>query len=705
LAENEFRDDQLAENEFRDDQLAENELRDDQLDDQQLRADRLAQHVSISETHLPNDTRSYIPFTPPGEHRLWYRCGCNRRNAEGHMEQCQYAKRGDRHFRALRQHKLHDCVFGPVSGPLDRMVGLMENAAPTEMWDEIIHFAVGSNMSIEAAASPSFRSVIHTAFQAGFQRALGNAKADLEAEFKAFCPRKKATALRKCFIHAADADRIKLEQPLVENKFAAMTMDAGQIGSTKLFVTNLVASHLRCCFTSGISDIDAPQNHESLCDFLASELAKLANEKGIHVSVVICDGATYQTKALNWEDPESLQGTHQEDPLLSRVLFVPCLCHRLNNAYRRLVHDSELFGSFISDLRRLAMFCRKPKWRRQIGGNCPEFIETRWLYDHRILQFLLSREHEINALHKEGREVTALFHDFMRLLARWYDLVTVLEGSACRLAAAYMLISNATLQLAIIGSEYEDHDVSATYSQAVRLINQYTIDSASDILQLAYVLTPAGHHVAYKQLHTLLGQEIPDCPSFELEMVDFACQLADHDIKEVDTFDEEEGDDPPELSRDDVGETGSEIFFEDVSESFRMEVPAADFPSHYLPHRARAGLARIIRQFGLGGDEKTGLERAFHQFLTSPDSRVGVRVGFDPTRYLWLSAQTECPEYSVLAEIALRLEPAICSEAPSERAIGQQRRYLTPHRTRTKTDLLLARTEMEDYQEYSKLPQ
>jgi hypothetical protein len=310
LSGNEFRDDQLAGNEFRDDQLAENELRDDQVDDRQLKADRLAEPVSVSETDLPNDTRPYIQYTPPGEHRPWYRCGCTRRNAQGQKEQCQCARRGDRHIQALRQHKLHNCVFGPVSGPLDRLVGSLENAVPTEIWDEIIHFAVGSNMSIEVAASRSFRSVIHTAFQGGFQRALGNAKADLEAEFKAFCPRKKTTALRKCFIHAADGDRIKLEQPLVENKFAAMTMDAGQIGSTKLFVTNLVAYHLRCCFTSGISDIDAPQDHESLCDFLASEMAKLANEKGIHVSVVICDGATYPTKGLNWEDPESLQGTH-----------------------------------------------------------------------------------------------------------------------------------------------------------------------------------------------------------------------------------------------------------------------------------------------------------------------------------------------------------------------------------------------------------
>jgi hypothetical protein len=98
-----------------------------------------------------------------------------------------------------------------------------------------------------------------------------------------------------------------------------------------------------------------------------------------------------------------------------------------------------------------------------------------------------------------------------------------------------MLISNTTLQRATIGAESEDHDVSATYSQAIELINQYTIDSASDIVQLVCVLTSTGHQEAYKQVHTLLGRQIPDCPSFALEMVDFACQLADHDIKEVDT--------------------------------------------------------------------------------------------------------------------------------------------------------------------------
>jgi hypothetical protein len=100
-------------------------------------------------------------------------------------------------------------------------------------------------------------------------------------------------------------------------------------------------------------------------------------------------------------------------------------------------------------------------------------------------------------------------------------------------------------------------------------------------------------------------------------------------------------DDPPGLSRGDIGETASGPFSDDVSVSFLVEVAAAESPSDHLLHRARARLVRIMRQCGLGDDEKTGLETAFHQFITSAESRVGVRVGFDQPRYLRPSTQTE----------------------------------------------------------------
>jgi hypothetical protein len=582
------------------------------------------------------------------------------------------------------------------------MIESMADSTPTEAWDQIIHFAVEANMSVEAAASPSFRSVIHTAFARGFQRAIQSPKANLEAEFKEFCPQKRPTALRNCFLHAAAADRVKMEQPLVENKFAAMTMDAGQIGTTKLFVTNLVASHLQCCFTSGIYPLDASQDHKSLRDFLRVELLRLANDKKIHVSVIICDGATYQTKALNWEDSASLQATHRGDLLLSRVLFVPCLCHRLNNAYRALIRNSPSFSQFVVSLRDLGKWCRKPKWRGQFERNCPEFIETRWLYDYRILHFILEHEDTIKGIEKFACKVTPAFHDFSALLENWYKLVTVLEGSSCRLSHAYQLIANTTARLSQIANGFSSSpdliSLREVYTTAIELITRYTVDSSSDILQLAYVLTPAGRQEAYEQMQHVSGSTIPNRPPFSIELVDFESQLADHDIEGTTKSDDEGLADPQEFIPDEMGGNSDEPFFENITEIYSLAVHAADSPSHYLAHRARAGLDRILQQLGLDEDQKAQVKATFHHFLSSTSSSLGVMVGFDRTRYLWLSAQTERPEYSPLAEIALRIEPAICSEGPSERAIGQQRRYLIPHRTRTKPDLLLARTEMEDYQ-------
>jgi hypothetical protein len=107
-------------------------------------------------------------------------------------------------------------------------------------------------------------------------------------------------------------------------------------------------------------------------------------------------------------------------------------------------------------------------------------------------------------------------------------------------------------------------------------------------------------------------------------------------------------------------------------------------------------LNRILDQFPLDEKLMSRVQEGFQADISSPESRVGVRPGIDPSSCCWLSAQTELPEYAFLAELALQLEPVICSEASSERTIAQQRRFLVPHRTRTNAHPLLARATMED---------
>jgi hypothetical protein len=195
-------------------------------------------------------------------------------------------------------------------------------------------------------------------------------------------------------------------------------MDGGQIRSLGIFVTNLVAAHLHCSFTAGLARIEKCHNHDSLRIYLETQLRKHeANQ--ITVSVIVCDGASYQTKPLDYQDPESLQAMNPEHPIFSRLIYVPCLCHRLNNAYRRLTRTSRVFGRFVTSLRALAVFLRKPAQRRQLGLVCPLHIITRWLYDFQILDFVLNNEAAINAVDDRTHRVnlTQLSQVFGRCLA------------------------------------------------------------------------------------------------------------------------------------------------------------------------------------------------------------------------------------------------------------------------------------------------
>jgi hypothetical protein len=141
-----------------------------------------------------------------------------------------------------------------------------------------------------------------------------------------------------------------MEKPLVDNKCAAMTIDAGHICGTNLFIPTCVTSHVKCCFTAGIHNLVPHQDHKSYPDFVAAEFRALANNKKALISAVISDGATHQTNAVNWKDHASHQATHDDDLLLSRILDVSCLCHRLNNAYPWLIRDSPRSAALISAL-------------------------------------------------------------------------------------------------------------------------------------------------------------------------------------------------------------------------------------------------------------------------------------------------------------------------------------------------------------------
>jgi hypothetical protein len=260
-----------------------------------------------------------------------------------------------------------------------------------------------------------------------------------------------------------------------------MAMDGGQVSPLNRFGTNVVAAHLQCCSPAGIFKRDTPHNHASVCAFLLEEFEGFANPDLI-VSAIICDGASDQTKALDCRDLGSVHSCAPCHRILARILHVPCLCHRLNNAYRRLGHISPVLSRFIASLRELAVLGSKPASRRQLGRDCPAVVRTRWLYDSRILALVLRTREAVNPLGNRAHRVEPISVALSDLLIVWSQFVTRLENSSCRLSCAYPEIERTTSHLAAIGDGYRDNVIASAYDAAIQLINEYTTDSSHDLL-------------------------------------------------------------------------------------------------------------------------------------------------------------------------------------------------------------------------------
>jgi hypothetical protein len=602
---------------------------------------------------------------------------------------------------------LHVCEFTVPSRPLTDLIA--KRAELSDIWTAVTEFVASHNISLEVAGSEAFRTLLQRAFTDGFEKGRVNESGNSEEAFARYCSSCKPTTLRKRIVSIAAQAQERHEGLLADLPFVALTMDAGQIAQVKLFVTNLVVSSTNYCFTHSVQTVDY-LNHVTLIDLLIPILTNLDHKK-IHISAIISDGASYQVKALTYLDPESLQATNAANPAFSRLLFIPCLCHRLNNAYHRLIRNSATFESMITDLRALARYCRKPAQRKKLGFVCPEFIETRWLYDYRILNFILQKADAINSLEGNSIFVTPLFIECGPLLNTLFELMTSLESSHVPLARAYPLIARAIAVMDDQCHRCHDEQVASVYQTAVESVRMYTMESTNNLMHLAYILTPDGRNEARAQLLAAIGQEqdeaVPGTPDGEgewvmqvmrdwLELASFDSQSApDDDVKTITADGEEDGEVISEEAGEDLSEADDDT-----------EIPITDMvilPVHHEQHpwkeitaRSREALEQIADQFDYRSAQHERLMAVFDGYVTMDEAELPLSRTMDRRRYTWLSTSALGANYAELSEIALRLEPAICSEAPSERTIGQQRRFLSSHRIRTKSDLLLARTTLEE---------
>jgi hypothetical protein len=105
----------------------------------------------------------------------------------------------------------------------------------------------------------------------------------------------------------------------------------------------------------------------------------------MNISSVVCDGCKAQKKAFSprWEN--SLPRTSKH-PWVKQIIFIPCLAHRIQNAFEYAMEHDDANASFSKRLHLISEVLISQEG--SIGAICPRHVSTRWVYDFDIAQFI-----------------------------------------------------------------------------------------------------------------------------------------------------------------------------------------------------------------------------------------------------------------------------------------------------------------------------
>jgi hypothetical protein len=197
-------------------------------------------------------------------------------------------------------------------------------------------------------------------------------------------PKLTAPLLRAAFSKVCDVTRSNVLRIFREYPFVGLTIDGVTIHSRHFLNVDVVHPFSRTKpFTFGFLDETAYTTIQFVIHF--AQVIEGITASGLCPAGVTSDGCLFQTKALNWRNPESLQSIH---PHLPKLILVPCVCHRPLNSLKPVYVHNDSYRDAIDGMRQMAVFLRKPKYGARLQAVCHVHCPTRWVSGDEILKFM-----------------------------------------------------------------------------------------------------------------------------------------------------------------------------------------------------------------------------------------------------------------------------------------------------------------------------
>jgi hypothetical protein len=605
----------------------------------------------------------------------------------------------DRLKESISKNSLHTCSFAPksVSGTLYRFLQtipppsiLPEKINEESLLVEIAVFIGKKNLSLEIGESPELYQLINHAIQYGIQAPPSPMTSEDQA--KAMFHNFKKDTIRARLISASDhAHRTRMHQ-FSECIYVGVAIDEGSIrGCHNLdFVLENPISEVHSY--PGMTIRMEGGTAKEYVKSLSEGLTLISNYK-INIGAVICDGNTAQVKAFNpkWQHSLPRSSIHG---WMKPIIFVPCLCHRIHNAYKSAVSKDHTMSLLVNRLHSIAEECRSNV--KILGALCPRHVSTRWANDYDIISFILARRDLI----PRRTEVPVELLNLQKVLVVFKALILTFENTGTPLSSAFSLLENGILAL---------EELSSTIPFADKFkasLENYTLKSRhGGIWILAYVSTPRGRldfqqrvrtgkfHQPAEGKHALFhvkGQT--DLKDPVEETID---ELLSDNIDEA--INEIENDTIIDLAARNETLIEAEPEEGDISDDDQEseEIAEGDLviaPGNSVINQAREYLIQLLVNRKLSERSAKGLAGQFNDYITKKESQLPIPLHtLADDSYNWELLRTEEASWRDIADIFLRLLNCSCSEASCERTISTQRLILASRRMKSAKRLLDAR--------------
>ena len=625
----------------------------------------------------------------PSDGKYYFYC-CSTKILNGQVVQCSFHKRYD-HFKSyLDQNEPHECQFELLKKDIKGTLHQYTQKDKNEKKDKIsfdgllteVARCIGlMNLSTTFGGSEQLRRLIVYAAALGSITLSGCSNPLEQAE--RIIPRFDRKDIRNRMITIAHEIKEESLLKLASLPYISLAADEGSTRGTKNmdFVAECPDSEIR---SFPILTLRMNSLFEYSYANVFNAGLRIIHSHKINIGSIIVDGHRGQLKALNPKWKYSIFRTSNLQWIQS-ILVIPSICHRIHNSFKACSRSNAEINNALMLLHQSAENLRRDAIN--VGAICPPHVSTRWINDADIAFFHM--KHDVPFDYSD--ELIPIFVIFKTLILEFEDSKAFISQVYPRVEAAL----EALQELEKKGNSFANCFHNSLYS--------YTLGSEeAGIWLLAYLFTPSGHKDFKKRIlqnhmkpygNNFLSQFKIDKFVKKDEIDEIIEELIEDNISNIIDNNEPPDADEPQVTVDTTDLIHPIPHDDDIDDKDEMDEEEEAIPNlsqSTALQMASNYLKECILKQGVNTNEANDMVNLFQSAFTSArDIFPFVDTKLD--RYNWAFVRICYPDWKIIADIALRFEATVPSEAACEREISQQRLIQTARRMRSKRDLLNAR--------------